>query len=122
MHAIQQQLPQQWCSQPLHPHHVLFMHRPVGASRACTVHAGVWSVVCLAAVNAMDVGRRAAAREQVERQRADAAAAAVLRQQQAAGQQRLNDVWQPAPLTPHQQQHRQQVQQRPPAAQAARLE
>jgi hypothetical protein len=46
----------------------------------------------------------------------------VLRQQQAAGQQRLTDVWQPAPLTPHQQQHRQQVQQRQQEAQAARLE
>lgn len=46
----------------------------------------------------------------------------MLRQQQAAGQQRLTDVWQPAPLTPQQQQHRQQVQQRQQEAQAARLE
>ena len=119
--AVQQQLPQQWCVQPLQPHNLLFMHRPAGASRVTTVHAGVWRVVCLAAVNAMDVGRRAAAQAQVEGQQAAAAAAAaaqvVPRQQQAEGQQRLTDVWQPAPLAPHQQQHQQQVQQRQQARQ-----
>jgi hypothetical protein len=119
--AVQQQLPQQWCVQPLQPHNLLFMHRPAGASGATTVHAGVWRVVCLAAINAMDVGRRAAAQAQVEEQQAAAAATAaaqaVLRQQHAVSQQRLTDVWQPAPLAPHQQQHQQQVQQRQQARQ-----
>jgi exonuclease III len=82
--AVQQQLPHAWCVSPLSPHHVLFMHRPPGASPATTVHRGVWRVVCLAAVNAMDVGRRAAAGQQWEARAAAAEAAAAAGQPQPA--------------------------------------
>ena len=112
--AVQQQLPPAWCVSPLLPHHVLFMHRPAGASPATTVHRGVWRVVCLAAVNAMDVGRRAAASQQ-RAAAAEAAAAAAAEQQQpvaAGGQRRIDGFFQPTPLSPEQQQRRERVQQR----------
>ncbi len=123
--AVQQQLPHAWCVSPLSPHHVLFMHRPPGASPATTVHRGVWRVVCLAAVNAMDVGRRAAACQQQEARAAaaEAAAAAAAGQPQpaaAGGQRRVSDVWQPAPLSLEQQQRRERVQLRQQALQQQR--
>ena len=121
--AIQQQLPPAWCVSPLLPHHVLFMHRPAGASPATTVHLGVWRVVCLAAVNAMDVGRRAAASQQREARAAVAAAAAEQQQPVAAGgQRRISDVWQPVPLSFEQQQRRQARRQQQQREQQEALE
>jgi hypothetical protein len=77
------------------------------------MHKGLWRVVCLAAINAMDGGRRAANKvglEQRQQQRGDLAA-----QQAAAApadQRLITTMLQPAALTAAQQQHRGQVQQR----------
>lgn len=107
-------LPPAWCTRPvggppaLACSHVWLMTPPRGRRRVC---AGVWRVVCLAALVAMDEGRRAtngwrlALRVEGER-RADAAAPAPV----PAGQQRVTDLWRrrqgplgPAPLTLDQQ-------------------
>ena len=118
--ALQQQLVG-WVPGGVQPQHVLCMMCPevVGVEGARAVHKGVWRVVCLAALNAMDVGRRAANKLGVE-QREQQAELAAAQQQQAArvppGQQLISSFLQPAALTPeqqqHQQQHRAQVQQR----------
>jgi hypothetical protein len=63
---LKQQLVGGWCCGALCPHHVLFMELPRGVSTACTLHKGVWRVVCLAALNAMDLGRRAACQISVQ--------------------------------------------------------
>ena len=97
--ALKQQLFGGWCCGALRPYHVLLMERPRGVSTACTLHKGVWQVVCLAAINAMDLGRRAACQLGVQ-------------QKKQWGQLRITDIFQPAPLTPTQQQHQQQVRQR----------
>lgn len=110
--ALQQQLPSAWCHEPLQPHHVLFMHRPAGVSPATTVHKHVWRVVCLAAVCAMDEGRKAAAVYHLEEQQTALAAAEAARQPRVdEGQRRISDFWQPVPLNPEQQQRRLLVQQ-----------
>ena len=111
--VLRQQLVGGWCCVPLQPHHVLFMERPRGASTTHTLHKGVWRVVCLAAINAMDLGRRATCHLGVQQQQQRAAAAAALRAVAAPrGQLLITDMLQPAPLTPSQQQHQQQVRQR----------
>ena len=51
--------------EPLTPRHVLLMRPP--ATLAGTLHGGVWQVVCLAAVSAMDVGRKATAKWHAQR-------------------------------------------------------
>jgi hypothetical protein len=106
-----------WFPGLLQPQHVLFMVCPqaLGVGGARALHKGVWRVVCLAAVNAMDMGRRAAYKLRVdERQQQEAAAAAAAQQSATVptGQQLITAFMQPAPLTAHQQQHRAQVQQR----------
>jgi hypothetical protein len=86
-----------------------------GVEGARALHKGVWRVVCLAAVNAMDVGRAAANNLGVEQQREQQAAAAAAQQQAARvppGQQLISDLLQPAALTPARQEHQAQVQQR----------
>ncbi len=111
--VLQQQLSGGWCCGALRPYHVLFMERPRGVSTACTLHKGVWRVVCLAAVNAMDLGRRAACQLSVQQKEQHAATAAAHRAAAAPrGQLRITDLFQPAPLTSSQQQHQQQVRQR----------
>jgi hypothetical protein len=113
--AIQQQLPASWCAEPLAAHHVVFMHRPRGASRATTLHCGVWRVVCLAAVCAMNVGRGAACEQAAEDRRAAAEQAdAQQEQRQQRGleaQRRITAMLPPAALLPHQLQHQQMVRQ-----------
>ena len=111
VNVIQQQLPAAWCAQPLLPPNILFMHRPAGATPATTVHTGVWRVVCLAAVCAMDVGRRAAARHQRQLQ-VDQAAQAAHQQPVPPGQPLITNVFQPAVLTQQLQQRQQAVRQR----------
>ena len=59
---ITDNVPPAWCSRPatrppLLRQHLWLMQTPPGPRRMCQ---GVWKVVCLAALNAMDVGRRAA--------------------------------------------------------------
>jgi hypothetical protein len=114
--AVRQQLTPAWCSEPVSAHHVMCMHPPAGS--ACkALHAGVWRVVCLAAVCAMEEGRRAAYRAVVEEREAAQEQQQAQQQQQRArqveeGQQRITDLLQPAALLPHQQQHQQRVQQR----------
>jgi hypothetical protein len=108
VHVLQQQLG----AVPggaLKPHHVLCMERP-----APSVHKGVWQVVCLAAVNAMVLGCRAATKQGAERvaELRQHAAAAATQQLAAVFPQRLITAYtQPAPLTPAQQQHNEQVRQ-----------
>lgn len=111
--AMMQQLSGGWCVGALRPYHVLLMERPRGVSTARTLHKGVWQVVCLAAINAMDLGRRAACQLGVQQKKQHAAAAAAITAAAPQwGQLRITDIFQPAPLTPSQQQHQQQVRQR----------
>ena len=70
------------------------------------MYQGVWKVVCLAALNAMDVGRKAALDFRMQHRTPQQVAAA------AAGQPSITSMMQPTAPTPHQQMHNQQVQQR----------
>jgi hypothetical protein len=112
--VLQQQLVG-WFPGALQPQHVLCMVCPVavGVEGAPVLHNGVWRVVCLAAINAMEVGRRAAYKLGVEQKQQ---AAELAEQQQNAaipqGQQLITDMLQPATLTLDQQQHQAQVRQR----------
>ena len=111
--VLQQQLVGDWCVSPLRPYQLMFMELPRGVSTVCTLHKGVWRVVCLAAINAMDLGRRAACQISVQQKQQRAAEAAALRAAAAPrGQLLITDMFQPAPLTPSQLQHQQQVRQR----------
>ena len=85
--------------------HVWLMQRPAGPKK---LHMGVWQVVCLAALNAMDVGRKHANKLSIP------PPAPALQQQQPLpqGQVRLTDVFQPAALTAAQQEHNQLLEQR----------
>ncbi len=115
--AMQQQLVG-WMSGVLQPHHVLCMRCPgpvqgVGGAPGPALHKGVWRVVCLAAINAMDSGRKAANKLRLEQRRQQQAA--LVAQQAAAApvdQRLITTLLQPAALSAAQQQHRAQVQQR----------
>jgi hypothetical protein len=116
--VLQQQLVG-WYAGVLQPRHLLCMECPVVAlgpgapAPDHALHKGVWRVVCLAAINAMDVGRRAA--NKLGAEVAEQAAAEAAQQQAAAvpqGQRLITDLLQPAALTPAQQQHQAQVRQR----------
>ena len=84
--VVQQQLVG-WAPEGVQPHNVLCMMCPAAGGEEGTraVHKGVCvCVVCLAAVNAMDVGRAAADKSGVEqREQRQEAAAAQQHQQQA---------------------------------------
>lgn len=56
------------------------------------LHAGLWRIVCVAAVNAMDVGRREACKRQAQRSEEDARR----RRRLAPGQQLITDLLAPA--------------------------
>jgi hypothetical protein len=89
------------------------MEPPRRVDAAHTLHKGVWRVVCLAAVNAMDVGRRAVCQINVrEKEQQGEVAAAQRAAAVPRGQRLITDMFQPAQLTPSQQQHQQQVRQR----------
>jgi hypothetical protein len=107
--VLQQQLVG-WFPGELQPQHVLCMVCPVavGVAGAPALHKGVWRVVCLVAINAMDLGRTAANLQRLEELPVAAPVAPVVPQ----GQRLLTDLLSPAALTVAQQQHRQQVQQR----------
>jgi hypothetical protein len=110
--AMQQQLVG-WCRGRLCAYNVLCMEPPRRVDAAHTLHKGVWRVVCLAAVNAMDVGRRAACQINVrEKEQQGEVAAAQRAAAVPRGQRLITDMFQPAQLTPSQQQHQQQVRQR----------
>ena len=120
VHVLQQQLVG-WYAHALQPHHVLCMKCPCCAgapgdpSPARTLHKGVWRVVCLAAINAMDEGRRAANKIGVEEKQQQQAVAAAEQRRAATiprGQRLITELLQPATLTPEQQQHQAQVRQR----------
>jgi hypothetical protein len=106
--VLQQQLGG-WFPGEFQPQHVLCMVCPVavGVAGAPALHKGVWRVVCLAASNAMDVGRKAANKQRLEEVAEVAPVVPVV----PVGQRLLTDLLSPAPLTTAQQQHRQQVQQ-----------
>lgn len=117
--GIMQQQLVGWMSGALQPHHVLCMRCPepvpsAGGAPGPAVHKGVWRVVCLAAINAMDSGRRAA--NKLGMQQRQQQQQGVLAAQQAAAaqanQRLITSMLQPAALTDAQQQHRDQVQQR----------
>lgn len=112
--AIEAELQPQWCTRipgsPLvQQQHVWLMHPPLGIKR---LHHDVWRIVCLAALNAMHVGLKAANTYHYQQ--------SMLQQSQAphpapalpAGQRRITDMFAPAALTQAQQQHQQAVQQR----------
>lgn len=106
--SILDNLPAAWCSRPetrppLLAKHLWLMQPPPGPRR---MHPGVWKVVCLAALNAMDVGRRAANEHRVT------ARQAVPNPVLQADQPSIASYLQHAPLTPAQMLHNQQVQQR----------
>jgi hypothetical protein len=113
--TIVDQLSPAWCTHtpgtaPLLMQHIWLMQPPQGSR---VVHTCVWRVVCLAAFNAMDVGRRAANQQHVlDRQQTDAANAAGRPRAPPAGQQLITQLLQPAPLTAAQVVHNQAVQQR----------
>ncbi len=76
-------------------------------------HKGLWRVVCLAAINAMDGGRTAATKLGLEqRQQQQAVPAAQQAAAAPVGQRLITTMLQPTALTAAQQQPRVQVQQR----------
>ncbi|KAF8054788.1 hypothetical protein HT031_006931 [Scenedesmus sp. PABB004] len=117
--AMLDSLPAEWCARPadgaprLHREHVWLMFAPPPAARragARRLHSGVWRVVCLAALAAMDTGRRAANLAALQAKReADARAAARARRAEraAAAGQRLISSMLPAAPPPEAQQRRQ---------------
>ena len=115
--AVVAQLQQQligWYPGALQPQDVLCMVCPgAGVTGARPLHEGVWRVVCLAAINAMDAGRTAANKARVE-EREQAALVAAQQQLPAVpeDQQLITELLPPAALTESQQQHQEQVQQR----------
>jgi hypothetical protein len=113
--TMERQLPG-WFDASLQPQHVLCMKCPVavGVVGARPLHKGVWRVVCLAAINAMDLGRREACKVSIEQQQQAAQDAAQQQQQQPApsGQRLITQLLQPAALSASQRQHRDLVRQR----------
>ncbi len=120
--AVLSQLTPAWCTRvpgacPVQQQHVWLMQPPAGPNR---LHCTVWMVVCLAAINAMDYGRKAANKfqRQVRSQQSAAAAAiaAVVTPATApvalpVHQPAITQFFQPAAPTPEQLQHNQLVQQ-----------
>lgn len=103
-------LPAAWCTRvagrpPLTMRHVWLMQRPAGPKK---LHSGVWRVVCLAALTAMDVGRLQANKLNVPTPAPVVQPPPVLPQ----GQVQITALFQPAVPTAAQQQHNQLVQQR----------
>lgn len=114
LNCISANLPAAWCSRPAtrpasHPailrRHLWLMQPPPGPRR---LHPGVWQIVCLAALNAMDVGRTAANKFCMEQRHA-----ATPPSQPPADprQQTITAMLQPAAPTPAQLHHSQLVQQ-----------
>jgi hypothetical protein len=104
-----------WFPSALQPQHVLCMlcPAPVGVATTRVLHKGVWRVVCLAAINAMDMGRKAAMKIQVDQHEQQQQQQQAAQQQPPvpAGQRLITDMLQPAALTADQQQHQAQVRQ-----------
>ena len=115
--VMQQQLVG-WMSGALKPHHLLCMRCPepvqgAGGVPGPVLHKGLWRVVCLAAVCAMDSSRKAANKLSLEQRQQQQAVLAAQRAAAAPADQRLiTTMLQPATLSAAQQQHRAQVQQR----------
>lgn len=110
MESVLSELPAAWCTRPvgrppLTMRHVWLMQRPAGPKK---LHCGVWRVVCLAALNAMDVGRKHATKLSIPPPAPDLQQPPVLPQ----GQARITTFFQPAALTASQQQHAQLLAQR----------
>jgi hypothetical protein len=114
--AVLTQLPPAWCSRPpgvppLKQEHIWLMQPPAGPSR---LHRMTWLVVCLAAINAMDTGRKAVNKflQRVHIQQSQAAAAARAAVPAVPDDQLdITDYLQPMPLSAAQQQHNQVVEQ-----------
>jgi hypothetical protein len=108
--SVLSELPAAWCTRaagrpPLAMRHVWLMQPPAGPTK---LHRGIWKVVCLAALNAMDVGRRHANKLSIP----PPALAVQQPPPLPAGQALITDTLQHAALTAAQQQHNQLVEQR----------
>ena len=106
---ISANLPNAWCSRQADGSavlrkHLWLMQPPPGPRR---LHHGVWHVVCVAALNAMDVGRKSANEfRMLQLQPQPAVPDPVV-----LGQPRITTLLQPAPLTAAQQQHNDMLEQ-----------
>jgi hypothetical protein len=111
MHTISANLPATWCSRPatrpaVTKSHLWLMKPPPGPKR---MHPGLWRVICLAALNAMDVGRKAANKFRMDHRQPTNVAAPPPADPQ---QQLITNALQPADPTAAQQQRQQVLQQR----------
>lgn len=113
--CIAAELPADWCSRapvgcPVHQRHVWLMMPPGGSK---PLHKLAWMVVCLAAINGMDCGRKRAneLRREWHIQQSVAANAGMVAaaSQLPQTQSRITQFFHPVPLTPAQQQHRQSI-------------
>src|SRR5690349_3334995 len=101
--CISANLPNAWCSRQADGsavlrRHLWLMQPPPGPRR---LHHGVWHVVCVAALNAMDVGRKSANEFRMLQQQPQPAVPDPV----VPGQPRITTLLQPAALTAAQQQH-----------------
>jgi len=113
--TIIDQLPSSWCSRsqpaasPVQQKHIWLLQPPPGPRK---LHPKVWMVVCLAALNAMDCGRKAAndlmRQWHLQQTASDLPPAAAAPPDQSC----ITRFFAPAALTHAQQQHRQRVHQR----------
>ena len=108
--TILDNMPSAWCTRSVNRpallmKHIWLMQPPPGTRR---LHPGMWRVVCLAALHAMDVGRKAANELRLQQRQASVAPTTPC----PRGQQQVTSLLQPAPLTNAQQHHNQSVQQR----------
>ena len=105
---VVQQLPAAWCTRPpnrptLLMHHLWLMQPPPGPR---PIHPGVWQVVCLAALNAIDLGRQATNEFRLQQRQMSASANVST----SRGRNQLSPVQ--GPLTYAQHLHNQSIQQR----------
>ena len=112
--AIEAELQPPWCtrvpgSTPIEQQHVWLMHPPRIDKH---LHHDVWRIVCLAALNAMYVGLKAANRDHYQQSMLQQSQAPLPPPALPIGQRRITDWFTPAALTEDQQRHQQAMQQR----------
>jgi hypothetical protein len=123
--SIVEQLPDAWCARshglcPLTQQHIWLMSPPAGSRH---LHAKLWQVVSLAAINAMDCGRKAA--NDLQRQlhiQQSSQLQPPLQVQTQPNQTQITQFFQPVALSAAQQQHRQLVLQRRTIVEQQRLQ
>ena len=105
--SIMMQLSPMWCARtpgvcPLKRQHIWLMQPPPANKR---MHKGVWCIVGLAAINAMDVGRKATNMHSQQQNRLQHSEGHIVQQQLPTSQRLITSFLQPAPLSAAQQQH-----------------